>query len=42
LENGSPTAHYTLVHTDEGAGGAGTWMWFRRHYQVLTCSENHL
>jgi len=19
-------AHYTLVHTDEGAGGAGTWM----------------
>jgi len=22
LENGSPTAHYTLVHTDEGAGGA--------------------
>jgi len=21
LENGSPTAHYTLVHTDEGAGG---------------------
>jgi len=35
-------AHYTLVHTYEGAGGAGTWMWFRRHYQVLTCSENHL
>jgi len=23
LENGSPVAHYTLVHTDEGAGGAG-------------------
>jgi len=22
LENGFPTAHYTLVHTDEGAGGA--------------------
>jgi len=21
LENGSPTAHYTLFHTDEGAGG---------------------
>jgi len=21
LENGSPTAHYTLGHTDEGAGG---------------------
>jgi len=22
LENGSPTAHYTLVDTDEGTGGA--------------------
>jgi len=22
LENGSPTAYYTLVYTDEGAGGA--------------------
>jgi len=22
LENGSPTAHYTFVHTDEGAYGA--------------------
>jgi len=22
LENSSPTAHYTFVHTDEGAGGA--------------------
>jgi len=21
LENGSPTAHYTLVHTDEGPAG---------------------
>jgi len=27
LENGSPTAHYTLVHTDEGAGRGGTWMY---------------
>jgi len=22
LENSSPTVHYTLVNTDEGAGGA--------------------
>jgi len=25
-----------------GRRRSGIWMWFQRHYQVLTCSENHL
>jgi len=41
LENGFPTAHYTLVHTDEGAGGAvhgcgfeGT-IWFSHAVRII-------
>jgi len=42
LENGSPTGSLHPRPYRWGRRRGGTWMWFRRHYQVLTCSENHL